>query len=361
VLCERSFDVAAAPGQEPVELPMSEWTKYRLGTVALDGGGVQDARAGVDPVTGLQWRVNLDLDRQGAQAFAAVTGELACEPIGAETRLLAITLDGIVESAPTMADNVLCNQGITGGEAVITTAGGQDDAQALALVVRSGALPIQLEIATSQAVSPTLGRASLDAGLLAGIIGLILVAVYMVALYRGIGIAAVLELAMFGVLVFGAIVALGNTVGFTLTLAGIAGIIVSIGIAADSSIIYRERYRDEIRAGRTVRTAAEHAFRKAWRTNLTGNTVAFLAALVLYFLAVGPVRGFAFTLGLSTLIDTILFGTFTRSLFTLIALNPKAARSQWIGLRAEVVAPDIVEVSAGGNGGKKRRNRVGTS
>jgi preprotein translocase subunit SecD len=191
-------------------------------------------------------------------------------------------------------------------------------------------------------VSPTLGVASLRAGLLAGLIGLLLVAVYLIVLYRGIGVAAVAELAMFGLVVYGAIVLLGEFVGFTLTLAGIAGIIVSIGIAADSSIIYRERYRDEIRAGRTVRTAAEHAFSKAWRTNLTGNTVSFLAAVVLYYLAIGPVRGFAFTLGLSTLIDTILFGTFTRSLFGLVARNPKLAKSPWVGLRAQEVAPDAV-------------------
>ncbi len=117
---------------------------------------------------------------------------------------------------------------------------------------------------------------------------------------------------------------------------------MSIGIAADSSIIYRERYRDEIRVGRTVRTAAEHAFRKAWKTNLTGNTVSFLAAVVLYFLAIGPVRGFAFTLGLSTIIDTLLFGTFTRALFGLVAGTPKLAKSRWVGLRAQEIAPDAV-------------------
>jgi protein-export membrane protein SecD len=178
-----------------------------------------------------------------------------------------------------------------------------------------------------------LGRDSLVAGLQAGFIGLLLVAVYMVALYRGLGVLAVLELVMFGVIVYGLIVVMGNTVGFTLTLAGIAGIIVSIGIAADSSIIYRERYRDERRAGRTVRSAAEHGFRKAFRTNLTGNTVSFLAAVVLWVLAVGPVRGFAFTLGLSTVIDTLLFATFTRSTFGLFARSPRLANASWTGLR----------------------------
>jgi preprotein translocase subunit SecD len=248
-----------------------------------------------------------------------------------------------VESAPTMNPDVICGQGIAGGSAIITTGGGQEDARELALVLRTGALPIQLEFATAQTVSPTLGSASLTAGLQAGFLGLLLVALYLMVLYRGIGIAAVLELAMFGAIIYGLIIVLGNTWGFTLTLAGIAGIIVSIGIAADSSIIYRERYRDEIKAGRTVRTAADHAFTKAWRTNLTGNTVSFLAAVVLYLLAVGPVRGFAFTLGLSTLVDTLLFGTFTRSLFGIIARNPKLAKSKWVGLRADVVSPTLID------------------
>jgi preprotein translocase subunit SecD len=342
VLCERSFLPAATPEAEPVELPVDQWTKYRLGPVALDGSGVADARAEPDP-TGIQHQVLLSLDTEGGRQFADITGELACEPEGVPTRQLAIVLDGIVESAPTMSPDVICNQGIAGGTAVITTGGGRAEARELALVLRTGALPIQLEFATVQSVSPTLGTASLRAGLQAGLIGLVLVAAYMMVLYRGIGVAAVAELAMFGVLVYGAIILLGELVGFTLTLAGIAGIIVSIGIAADSSIIYRERYRDEIKAGRTIRTAADHAFSKAFRTNLTGNTVSFLAAVVLYVLAVGPVRGFAFTLGLSTVIDTILFGTFTRSLFGLIARSPKLARWRGMGLRADVVAPVIVD------------------
>ncbi len=206
-------------------------------------------------------------------------------------------------------------------------------------MLRTGALPIQLDILESKSVSPTLGRSSLQAGLLAGLIGLGLVAVYLLLLYRGIGLAAILELAMFGLITFGLIIVLGNTIGFALTLAGIAGIIVSIGIAADSSIIYRERYRDELRAGRTVRSAADKAFTSSFRTNLTGNTVSFLAAVVLYVLAVGPVRGFAFTLGLSTLVDTLLLATFTRSLFGLIARSPRLARSKIMGLRAGVHEP----------------------
>jgi preprotein translocase subunit SecD len=351
VLCERTFSGEGTP-EDPQYLPVSEWNKYRLGPVELSGDDVTDARAVPDPVTGINWQVNLELDKDGAEKFAQVTGTLACEPEGSTLRQMAIVLDGVVESAPSMDPGIICNQGIIGGEAVITTGGGAEDAKSLALVLRTGALPIQLEFAQSQSVSPTLGSASLQAGLLAGLIGLILVALYMILLYRGLGVAAIAELLVFGAVTYGIIVVLGETVGFTLTLAGIAGIIVSVGIAADSSIIYRERYRDEIRAGRTVRTAADHAFKKSWRTNLTGNTVSFLAAAVLYVLAVGPVRGFAFTLGLSTLVDTAIFGTFTQSLFGLIARSPKLAQSRLMGLRAEVIAPDAVGAGAGKGGAR---------
>ncbi|MEX2618860.1 MAG: protein translocase subunit SecD [Egibacteraceae bacterium] len=343
VLCESP----AGASEEGVpddqgEIPVGERVKYDLGPATVVGADVADARAAPDQATGLQWQVNLSLSGEGAASFQESTAELACEPSGSPQRRFAIILDNTVDSAPQVSESVACEQGIAGGEATITIGGGEEEARDLALLLRAGALPIQLEVATSQNVSPTLGTASLQAGLLAGLIGLALVAVYLIVLYRGIGVAAVAELAMFGVLVYGSVVLLGEWVGFTLTLAGIAGIIVSIGIAADSSIIYRERYRDEIRAGRTVRTAAEHAFGKAWRTNLTGNSVSFLAALVLYYLAIGPVRGFAFTLGLSTLIDTLLFGTFTRAMFGLIARNPRLAKSRWVGLRAEEVAPDAV-------------------
>lgn len=337
VLCQRSFPNPLAPTDNQQVLPTEQWTKLRLGPVAVAGDDVEDARAVVDQFSS-QWTVALELSGAGAARFAEVTGRLACNPQGSPTRQLAIVLDGVVESAPTMSDSVLCEQGITDGSAVITTGGAETEARQLALVLRTGALPIELDLATVTSVSPTLGASALQGSLIAGLIGLLLVALYLMALYRGIGLVAVVELAMFGVVTYGVLILLGEFYGLTLTLAGIAGIIVSIGIAADSSIIYRERYRDEIRAGRTVRTAADHAFSRSFATNLTGNTVSFLAAVVLYFLAVGPVRGFAFTLGLSTLVDTLLLATFTRSLFALIARNPKLAQSRLVGLRADVLA-----------------------
>lgn len=346
VLCQPP---PAPPGEEAESAPPDEWTKYRLGPVAVDGGSVEDARAVLDQA-GIQWGTALDFDADGERAFQQFTAELACEQ--GDLRRLAIVLDGIVESAPPVADEVPCGVGISGGGQISVQT--QEEAEEIALVLRSGALPIQFEFAQSQAVSPTLGSESLRAGLQAGLFGLLLVAGYLMLLYRGIGLAAVGELAMFGVLVLGVVILMGQVIGFTLTLAGIAGIIVSIGIAADSSIIYRERYRDEIRNGRTVRSAAEHAFSRAWRTNLTGNTVSFLAAVVLYMLAIGPVRGFAFTLGLSTLIDTLLFATFTRSLFGLVARNPKLARSPWVGLAANTFStqPKVID-------GPKARQQAG--
>jgi preprotein translocase subunit SecD len=334
--------------------PADQWSKFRLGPVVVDGGSVEDARAVLDQ-TGFQWGTALDFDRAGEETFRQFTAELACEQ--GDLRRLAIILDGVVESAPPVAADVACGQGISGGGQI--SVGSQDEAEELALVLRSGALPIQFDFAQSQAVSPTLGSESLQAGLQAGLIGLVLVAGYLVVLYRGVGAVAVAELLMFGALVFGAIIVMGQTVGFTLTLAGIAGIIVSIGIAADSSIIYRERYRDEIRKGRTVRSAAEHAFSRAWRTNLTGNTVSFLAAVVLYVLAIGPVRGFAFTLGLSTLIDTFLFATFTRSVFGLTARSPKLARSTWMGLRADTFTAGPVTAATGGQTARQAAGRAG--
>jgi preprotein translocase subunit SecD len=337
VLCSQEPDLADDAEQTAEDVPL---TKYRLGPVEVAGEDVEDATAELEQ-TGLSWFVSLDFSRAGDQAFQQLTGELACEQVGSPTRQLAIVLDGRVESAPEVDADVTCGQGISGGG--IITVGGEQEARDLAVVLRTGALPLQLEFAQSQSISPTLGRDSLVAGLQAGFVGLLIVALYMIALYRGLGALAVLELATFGVIVYGLVIVMGNTVGFTLTLAGIAGIIVSIGIAADSSIIYRERYRDERRAGRTVRSAAEHGFRNAFRTNLTGNTVSFLAAVVLWLLAVGPVRGFAFTLGLSTLIDTLLFATFTRSIFSLVARSPRLANISWMGLRtvtAESTEPD---------------------
>ena len=298
--------------------------KYFVEPAALTGDRIDDAFAAFGQAGGLA--VSLELDRQGEAEFAEITAELACERdqgFPGQGRF-AITLDGIVESAPTMAPGVQCGVGIRDGSASITvgSAGSQqeqeEEAQDLALILRTGALPISLEPATFETVSATLGADSLQAGLLAGLIGLALVGVWLIGFYRILGVVAMLELVVFGVLVIGLISLLGE-LGFALTLAGVAGLIVSIGIAADSSIIFRERIRDEVNLGKTVRTAVQKAFTSAFRTNLAGNTVTFTAAVILYFLAVGPVRGFALMLGIATVLDLFILYFFTRPIVFLLA------------------------------------------
>lgn len=285
--------------------------KYVVGPSALGGEAVDEAFA---QLTERGWVVSLGLAGEGPQQFAAITGQLACERDQGQTGLLAIVLDNRVESAPQMNPSVQCGVGITGGQAEITVGSGEeqeDEARDLALVLKTGALPITLEPSTFQTISPTLGIESLRSGLLAAGIGLLLVALYLVFFYRWLGLVAIGALTVFGVLMYGLITALG-AVGFSLTLAGIAGIVVAIGITADSSIIFFERVRDEARVGKTMRSGVHRAFRSAFRTNLAGNTVTLAAAMILYLLAVGPVRGFALTLGFATVLDIIILYGYTR-------------------------------------------------
>ncbi len=314
---EQEAVLCGAPEEEEAAGALAPPPKYKVGPAPLSGDAIRDARA-VQAQTGQgaltnEFEVSLILNRQGADKFAKITGDLACkrdqgDPGGGQ---LAIVLDEIVQSAPTMSPGVQCAVGITGGEARITVGGEQEAARDLALVLRAGALPVTLKPSTAFNVSPTLGAESLRAGIIAGLIGLALVAVWLTFFYRTLGLVAVGSLTVFGIGIVGIVTALG-TVGFTLTLAGIAGIIVSIGIAADSSILYFERIRDELETGKTVRSSVLRAFPPAFRTNLTGNTVTIAAAIILYFLAVGPVRGFAFTLGTSTALDIVILYFFTR-------------------------------------------------
>jgi preprotein translocase subunit SecD len=309
---------SALPGPEDGALLP---TKYEVGPAALTGDRIDDAFPGVADAQG--YAVSLQLDRPGAEAFAEITAQLACERDQGQPGLLAIVLDGIVESAPMMSAGVQCGIGIRDGQAQITVGAGslRDQEQAardLALVLRTGALPITLEPATFEQVSATLGAESLRSGLIAGLIGLVMVGAWLIWFYRWLGIVALSGLAVFGVLILGTITALGE-IGFALTLAGVAGLIVAIGITADSSIIFFERIRDEVNLGKTVRTAVRRAFTSAFRTNLAGNTVTLAAAAILYFLAVGPVRGFALMLGLATILDLVIMWGFTRPVVWLLA------------------------------------------
>lgn len=336
VLCGR----VVLPAIEGLDVSAFGATKYRVGPAALSGESLSDA---FPVLQDNAYAVSLDLDRAGGEAFASVTGELACLRDAGEPGLLAIVLDDVVETAPAMNPEVRCGTGITGGSAIITVGAGalevqRQEAEDLALVLRTGALPITLEPSTFETVSPTLGADSLEAGLVAALIGLALVGVLLLVLYRSLGVVAFLSLVVFGVLVT-TIVSLLGRLGFALTLAGVAGIVVAVGITADSTILFIERLRDELRLGKTVRSATVKGFASAFRTNLAGNTVTFSAAVILYALAVGPVRGFALMLGLATLLDLAILYLFTRPVVFLLA---RAGRIR----RPIPRSPQVVEEAA---------------
>ena len=289
--------------------------KYLLGPVEVRGTNIKSASAGMGTTSqgasNGQWQVNLNFDGPGTKAFANVTDRLA-SLTGAQNQF-AIVLDQVVISAPTT------NERIPGGTAQISGSFNQASATALADQLRFGALPVSFQVDTQNTVSALLGGEQLQRGLLAGLIGLILVVIYSMLQYRALGLVTVFSLITAGALTYGMVVLLGWTQGFRLSLAGVAGLIVAIGITADSFIVYFERVRDEVREGRPLKSAVEAAWVRARRTILISDAVSFLAAATLYFLAVGGVRGFAFTLGLTTLIDVLVVFLFTKPMVTLLA------------------------------------------
>jgi protein-export membrane protein SecD len=224
-------------------------------------------------------------------------------------------LDGQVITAPAVNTSVSPETGITGGSAQITMGRSETDqqeAQDLALVLRYGSLPVPFEISSVTKVSGTLGADSLRSGIIAGLVGLFLVAAFLIVVYRALGLIAIVGLTVFGSLLITLFGLLGALQGLTLTLAGVTGIIVSIGITADSYIVYYERIKEKLREGMSVEDASEEGFGLAFRTILTADTVSLLGAVLLYFLAVGAVKGFALALGLATILDIIIARTFTR-------------------------------------------------
>ncbi|HEX2267876.1 MAG TPA: protein translocase subunit SecD, partial [Actinomycetota bacterium] len=251
-----------------------------------------------------------------------------------------IVLDGVVQSAPTV------QAAITGGEGEITGDFSEAEAKNLAVVLSSGALPVELARQEVRTVSPLLGAESLRQGLIAGIAGLIALMLYLAFYYRLLGMVTWFGMMAWAVLALGLVGLLGQTIGYALTLAGVAGLVVSIGIAADSYIVFYERLKDEVRHGKTLRAAVAPAFKRAWRTILAGNSVTILAAAVLYVLAVGSVRGFALTLGISTALDMFVVYFFKRPLVFLVARSPFLTSLRGMGLRSSVAA-DPMPVAGG--------------
>lgn len=307
--------------------------KYSLQPAFIQGTNVTDAVAQL-PQQGVGgWVVSLTFDSEGARSLAEASQELYslpdCTPGGASPcNAFAIVLDGVVVSAPRF------NEPIIGGQAQIEGDFTAQEAQDLANVLSYGALPVNLEVVEVTSVSPTVGSDQLRAGLIAGAVGAALIVLFLLLYYRVLGIVAVASLVVAGGLSYFSFIALGKTVGFTLTLAGVAGAIVSIGITADSFIIYYERIRDSLREGKSMRQAAEVGWVATRRTILAADFVTLLAAIVLYIVSVGNVRGFAFTLGLITLIDLLVAFLFTYPLTVLLCRSSWMQRTSWLtGLR----------------------------
>ena len=309
------------------------WNKLKLGPARLEGNDVTNAQATL--LTGqTSWQVDLDLSSAGSKKFETVTGQLACNAQGDPRRQLAIVLDRIIKSHPQMGEEVECNKGIGGGRAVISGAFTERESKDLALVLKFGALPIELERSTTTTISPSLGRDSLNGGLLAGVIGLIAVLIYVFLFYRALGLIIWIGLFLHGAITMGVVVILGQTAGFALSLAGIAGLIVSLGVAADSFIVYFERLKDEVHAGRGVRSAVDRAWSSAWRTIIAADLVTALAAIILYWLAVGSVRGFALMLGIATSLDVLIAAWFMHPAVWLLAQTKRFNESKTLGMRS---------------------------
>jgi preprotein translocase subunit SecD len=286
-------------------------SKFILAPAEVVGRQVSKAAAGIDTQAGNVWTVSLTFNGEGTKAFGALTARVTS--LASPANQVAIVLDGLVQSAPSI------NEAIPSGNAQITGNFTQVEAQNLANVLKYGALPLAFDRGEVQQVSPTLGADQLHAGLLAGALGLLLVFIFSLLYYRARGLVTVGSLIISGLLLYLTFLVLGKNIGFTLTLAGIAGAIVAIGITADSFIVYFERVRDEAREGRTLRSAVESGWARARHTIIVADMISILAAVLLYFFAVGGVRGFAFTLGLTTLIDLLVVFIFTKPLVTLLA------------------------------------------
>jgi preprotein translocase subunit SecD len=292
------------------------WLKFVLAPAQVLGSQIKSASA-TPQTSSTFWQVNLNFNGAGAKAFGALTSQMYSQFGKTSSPLddLAVVLDGQVVSFPAI------NQGaILGGSADIFGSFDQAQATSLATVLSYGSLPLTFHQEAEETVTPQLGHDQLNAGLLAGAIGLILVVCYLLFYYRGLAIVAVSSLAIAALLTYLSVIVLGKYQGFALSLAGIAGLIVAIGITADSFVVFFERLRDEVReGGKSLRAAVEHGWGRARRTILVSDTVSFLAAALLYYFAIGDVKGFAFTLGLTTIIDLVVVFTFTKPVMTLLA------------------------------------------
>ncbi|RMB86788.1 protein translocase subunit SecD [Streptomyces shenzhenensis] len=330
--CSKSADRATAgKTAKPSESTVAcgdiggAWYKYMLGPAAVDGTEVKKAQAVFDTQTASGWQVQMNFSSTGAKKFADITGQLAKN--STPQNQFGIVLDGEVVSSPYVS------QSISGGQAEISGSFTQEEAQSLANMLSYGALPLSFKEQSVTTVTAALGGEQLHAGLVAGAIGLALVVVYLVAYYRGLALVALASLLVSAALTYVIMSLLGPTIGFALNLPAVCGAIVAIGITADSFIVFFERVRDEIREGRSLRPAVERGWPRARRTILVSDFVSFLAAAVLFVVTVGKVQGFAFTLGLTTVLDVVVVFFFTKPLMTILARRKFFAQGhKWSGL-----------------------------
>ncbi len=305
--CEQAGQQQDDPSKPLLACDKAGTSKYLLGPAIIEGTQLSDASYGI-PQNASSYVVNLDFNGTATTTFADVTRSLV-----GTGELFAIVLDGTVLSAPQV------DGAIVDGNAQITGSFSSAEAQSLATSLKYGALPLKFTAPSVTEEGPTLASDQLTAGLWAGAVGLLLVIVYCMLYYRGLGIVVVASLAVAGAVTYAAVLFLSENAGFTLTLPGIAGLIVAVGITADSFIVYFERIRDEMREGKSLRVAVEAGWARAKMTCLAADAVSLLAATVLYIFAIGVVKGFAFALGISTVIDLVVFFLFTKPMVTWLA------------------------------------------
>jgi preprotein translocase subunit SecD len=324
--CQNGKLVTPDVADKSVILPdLNHTACYALGPTILTGRGVGTASAIIDTTTAA-WIVNVHFKNNDFVTKVAVPYV---------TKQVAIELDGVVQSAPTI------NQGITGQDVTISGTFTSKQAHQLALVLRYGSLPVQLVSQTAQSVSPTLGKDQLRAGVVSGLIGLALVALYMIFFYRLLGLVVWTGIGLTALTFFALVSWLSSHQGLTLTLAGVTGIIVSVGVTVDSYVVYFERLKDEVRTGKTVRSSLDSGFRRAFRTIIAADLVSMIGAVVLYLFATSSVRGFAYFLGLSTALDLILAYCFMWPFVSVLARQPSLVRMGGVGIGAGLDVPDV--------------------
>jgi preprotein translocase subunit SecD len=305
-------------------------TCYQLGPVPTDGERFLTGSIVSGPEAQIntgEWGVSLNIKSDDLALFNQTALECNSRAATCPTGQLAIVLDGEVQSAPVIQQPSFDEGGLS-----ISGNFTESRARDLALILRFGALPVELEAQTVQTVSATLGEDSLNAGLIAGFIGIALVAVYMLVYYRALGLVVLLGLGVWSAINFSIIAYLGEKQGLALSLSGVTGIIISVGVTVDSYVVFFERLKDEIRSGKTIRSSVDRGFQRAFRTILAADVSSFIGAAVLYTLTVGAVRGFAFFLGLSTLLDVFVAYFFTRTLVNFLGRSSFFTDNRYFGV-----------------------------